>query len=134
MVEWMIVASAFCLLLGSMFTIRVYCSLHLQRLDEAREDAWAQAMKGCDANAPDLSKFDPGIKEIGEGLRYNQVEFSKQMIPSGRNAQREFSTAAALPVALGTLTGRREVRYVCNPFPGKAVPTSNLVDWLKEWL
>jgi hypothetical protein len=128
LVEWIIVATAFCLLLGCMFAIRAYCSLQLARLDEAREDAWAQAMNGCDASAPNLS-------EVGEKLKAGEgPAFAKQMLPSGRNASRTFESSAALPVGFGKLTGRREVRFVCNPFPGKAVPTSNLIDWLKEWL
>lgn len=128
LVEWIIVASAFCLLLGCMFAIRAYCSLQLARLDDAREDAWKQAMNGCDSSAPNLA-------EVGEKLKAGQgPAFSQQMIPSGRNASRTFESTASLPVALGTLKGSREVRFVCNPFPGKAVPTSNLIDWLKEWL
>lgn len=128
LIEWIIVASAFCLLLGCMFAIRAYCSLQLARLDEAREDAWAQAMNGCDSGAPNLAEVGDKLK-AGEG-----PAFAKQMIPSRRNASRTFESSAALPVAFGKLTGQREVRYVCNPFPGKAVPTSNLIDWLKEWL
>jgi hypothetical protein len=128
LVEWIIVASAFCLLLGCMFAIRAYCSLQLARLDDAREDAWKQAMNGCDSSAPNLA-------EVGEKLKAGEgPAFAQQMLPSGRNASRTFESTASLPVALGTFKGTREVRFVCNPIPGKAVPTSNLIDWLKEWL
>lgn len=128
LIEWMIVASSLCLLLGCMFCIRAYCSLQLQRLDDAREDAWTQAMNGCDPGSPNLA-------EIGESLKAGQgPPLVKQMVPSSRDAARDFTlNHEGLPNGLTPLTGHREVKFICNPFPGKAVPTSNIVDWLKEW-
>jgi hypothetical protein len=128
LVEWIIVASAFCLLLGCMFAIRLYCSLQLQRLDDAREDAWAQAMNGCGAASIN-------IKDLGEEIRKGDAPgLAGQMIPSGRDASRTFEVDPAFPAGFGTLHGRREIKFICNPMPGKTVPTSDLVGWLKEWL
>lgn len=128
LVEWVIVASAFCLLLGCMFAIRLYCSLQLERLDDARQDAWAQAMRGCSTGPTDIGKMGNALSQ-GEppGL-------SQQMIPSGRDALRTFQVDPAFPTGFGTLHGHREIKFICNPIPGKAVPTSDLIGWLEEWL
>lgn len=128
LVEWVIVASAFCLLIGCMFAIRLYCSLQLERLDDARQDAWAQSMRGCSTGPTEIANMGNALSQ-GEppGL-------AQQMIPSGRDASRTFQVDPSFPAGFGTLHGQREVKFICNPIPGKAVPTSDLIGWLKEWL
>ena len=128
LVEWVIVASAFCLLIGCMFAIRLYCSLQLERLDDARQDAWHQAMTGCGDGATDIAQMGDAIsKGEAPGL-------ALQMIPSGRDASRSFDVEASFPASFGALHGTREVRFICNPTPSKGDPTSDLIGWLSEWL
>jgi hypothetical protein len=130
LVEWLIVSSSFCLLLGCMFCVRAYCSMQLRSLDEARADAWADAMNGCVEGSPKLG-------EIGNAVKDGDVPppFAEQMLPSGRSAEKTFTlNHQGLPRGLTPLSGRREVKFICNPIPGRAVPTSDIVGWLKDWL
>src|ERR1700712_1501241 len=91
LVEWVIVASAFCLLLGCMFAIRLYCSLQLERLHRPRQPAWTQAMYGCDTGSPN-------IRDMGEAIRKGEgPPLARQMIPSGRNASRTFEVEPSFP-------------------------------------
>ncbi|MET0387044.1 MAG: hypothetical protein ABW321_13845 [Polyangiales bacterium] len=128
LVEWVIVAASFVTILSCLFCVELYCRLDLKRLDDAREDAWNKAMSGCDPSTTDLRETGNALV-AGEGPM-----FAKQMIPSGRYAERDFKiSGTGIPTAFKGLSGHHKINFICNPWPGKAVPTSNIVDWLKEW-
>ncbi|MET0389070.1 MAG: hypothetical protein ABW321_24055 [Polyangiales bacterium] len=128
LVEWVIVAASFCLILACMFCVQRYCVLHMRHLDAARARAWTSSMNGCAAGTPDIG-------DVGDSLKNQELPpFAEQMLPERRTAQSSFTLqGSGLPAALVGIGGLREVRFICNPLPSQEIPTSNIRDWLEEY-
>jgi hypothetical protein len=131
LIEFVLVACSLGCVFGCVLCVRLYCSLQLQRLDDARQDAWSQAMKGCDAPEPELS-------EMAHTFLQPSIPFPDGLVPELRSAERTFAVSPISPSAsfdwlsAFALSGRREMKFICNPIPGKKKPLTDMVGWLME--
>lgn len=119
-VEGLIVSAALVCLFGCILVVHLYCQRQLEALDEAREAAWADAMRGCGSD-------EPVLKDMALEIIAGEFPFPDGLMPSIREAQRTVSVTGIFDA-----TGRKEMKFVCNPQPGKEKPMSDLVGWVFE--
>lgn len=122
LVEGLMVAASFVVLLGCLFTIERYCSLQMSKLDEARAEAWRKSMLGCGVNEPSLSPMTSDLKS-GDGL-----SFPLNMIPSSSEETRSFEVTGG-PFRP---SGSRQMLFLCNPRPTHTKPLTDMVGWLGD--
>jgi hypothetical protein len=120
LVEGVIVAAAMVSIFGCVLIVRLYASLQLQKLDEAREEAWREAMKGCGSE-------EPVLKDMAHELVSGEFPFPDGIVPSLREAERSFSVTGVFEA-----TGHKAMKFVCNPQPGKEKPMSDMAGWILE--
>jgi hypothetical protein len=122
LVEGVMVASLFVVLLGCMFVVHRYCSLQLSKLDEARSEAFRKSMNGCgseEVSMPDLTS------EIKEG---QSAPFPLSFIPFFLQEERAFQVTGG-PFSP---SGSRSIKFLCNPRPAKKKPLTDMVGWLGD--
>jgi hypothetical protein len=122
LVEGVIVAASFVVLLGCLFVVHRYCSLQLSMLDDARKHAWQKSMAGCGVNEPPLSPMASELK-TGDGL-----SFPLNMIPLPFEETRSFQVTGG-PFSP---SGSRQMTFICNPRPTHTKPLTDMVGWLGD--
>jgi hypothetical protein len=122
LVEGIIVAASFVVLLGCLFVVQRYCSLQLSKLDEARAEAWRKSMVGCGVNEPALAPMATELKS-GEGL-----SVPLNMIPWLLEETRSFQVTGG-PFRP---SGSRQMKFLCNPLPMHTKPLTDMVGWLGD--
>jgi hypothetical protein len=107
--------------LGCLFVVHRACSGHLAALDKARETAWQSAMNGCgnDNNTSTTS--------LAEQLVEGAFPFLDS-IPTILIEQRTFKVTGG-PFEP---SGKREMKFICNPTPAKTKPLTDMVGWLGD--
>lgn len=121
LVEGVIVAASLVCLFGCVLVVQLYCALSLQKLDESREDAWRQAMQGCGSD-------EPVLQDMAQELLHGEFPFPDGILPSLREAGRDYSVSGGLFDA----SGHKQMKFVCNPRPGKKKPLTDMVGWVLE--
>lgn len=121
LVEGVMVGACLALILGCLFVVHRACSAHLAQLDLAREAAWQRAMNGCGNAEPSPEKLGAEIKN-GDGAPF--LDF----IPFIVHEERSFQVTGG-PFAP---SGKREIRFICNPAPARTKPLKNMVGWLGD--
>ena len=120
LVEGLIASSALLVLLGCMLVVRSYSSLQLLRLDEARQEAWHKAMQGCEEG-------EPSLLDLARQLIQGELPFLDGLVPSLREAERTFAVKG-----LFEAQGKRSIKFICNPRPGKKKPLTDMAGWVME--
>ena len=122
LVEGLMVASLFVVLLGCMFVVHRYCSLQLGKLDQARSEAFRKSMNGCGSEEPSMPALASEIKE-GES-----APFPLSFVPFFLQEERSFSVTGG-PFSP---SGSRDMKFLCNPRPAKKKPITDMVGWLGD--
>lgn len=120
LVEGVIVAASLVCLFGCVLIVRLYASLQLAKLDEAREEAWRNAMRGCGSE-------EPLLIDMARELVSGEFPFPDGIVPSLLSAERSFSVTGVFEA-----TGHKAMKLVCNPRPGKEKPMSDMAGWVIE--
>jgi hypothetical protein len=118
LVEGVIVAAAMVCLFGCVLIVHLYGSLQLQRLDEAREQAWREAMQGCGGD-------EPVLQDMARELLSGEFPFPDGILPSARSASRSFSVRGVF-----SATGQKEIRFLCGPQPSGDRPLTDMAGWV----
>jgi hypothetical protein len=122
LVEGVMVAGMLVCLLGCMFVVHRFCALQLEKLDEARAEAWRKSMNGCGSEEPSLPEMTLEIKDgNGPPLPLSFVPFFLQEERSFQVTGGPFSPS-----------GKRAMKFVCNPYPPKTKPLTDMVNWLGD--
>ena len=121
MVEAVIVAASLVCLFGCVLVVQLHCALSLSKLDEAREDAWRQAMQGCGSE-------EPVLVDMAQELLQGEFPFPDGILPSSREAGRDFQVSGGLFAT----SGHKQMKFVCNPRPGKKKPLTDMAGWVLE--
>lgn len=121
MVEAVIATSALCALFGCLLLIHLYCSLQLSKLDEAREEVWNTSLPGC--GSQDVYEIKAMVTQLRSGSEPGPPEWA---IPRERSAARSFSARG-----LFSVSGKREIRFVCNPRPTQKT-MNETVQWVLD--
>jgi hypothetical protein len=120
LVEAVIVAAALVSLFGCVLVVQLYASLQLQKLDEAREEAWRKSMNGCGSEEPLLA-------DMASELLHGKFPFPDGIVPSGLSASRTLSVKGVF-----SATGHKEIYFICNPRPGRKKPMTDMAGWVLE--
>jgi hypothetical protein len=121
LVEGVMVGAMLAAILACLFVVHRYCSAHLGALNSARETAWQSAMNGC---GNDNNTAATGLAEqIVEGI----FPFLDS-IPTILSEERTFEVTGG-PFKP---SGKREMKFICNPRPAKTKPLTNMVGWLGD--
>ncbi|MET0285694.1 MAG: hypothetical protein ABW352_14540 [Polyangiales bacterium] len=121
LVEGVMVGAMLVSLVACLFVIHRACFLHLKRLDDAREAAWQNAMNGCG------SDNNTSTTSLAEQLKEGAMPFL-DAIPTILIEDRSFEVTGG-PF---TPSGRREMKFICNPAPVQTKPLTNMVGWLGD--
>jgi hypothetical protein len=120
LVEGVMVGAVFVGILACLFVVHRYCWLQLSELSKARELAWQKAMNGCGNDNDDATSL---AKQIVDDL----VPFLDS-VPWSLSSERSFEVTGG-PFHP---SGRREVKYICNPTPSATKPLTNMIGWLGD--
>jgi hypothetical protein len=121
LVEGVIVAASMVVMFGCVLMVHAYCSLQLAKLDEARQEVWNNSVTGCGGD----TNID--VKSIANQLKSGSEPLLPEgMFPDKREASRSFSVRGIFEAS-----GRREIRFVCNPKPSQKTMVET-VAWVLE--
>lgn len=118
LIEALIVGAALVCVFGCVLAVKLYCSLALQKLDEARQDAWTQSMRGC-------ASEEPVLVDMARELMRGDFPFPDGIIPDFLETQRSYSVTG-----LVSASGSKAVQFVCNPKPSKEKPLTDMAGWV----
>lgn len=121
LVEGVMVGVALATILACLFVVERFCSAHLAALSDARETAWQTAMNGC---GTDNSTTPTSLaQQIVDGI----FPFLDS-IPGILVEDRSFDVTGG-PFQP---SGKREMKYICNPTPATTKPLTDMVGWLGD--
>jgi hypothetical protein len=121
LVEGVMVGALLVVILACLFVVHRYCSAQLAQLTKAREAAWQDAMNGCgnDNNTSATSLAEQIVEGIFPFL---------DSIPTLLRRERSFEVTGG-PFRP---SGKREMKFICNPKPAKSKPLTDMVGWLGD--
>ncbi len=121
LVEGLMVGIMLGTVLACLFVVHRYSAAHLNALDDAREKAWQSAMNGCGGDAV------TSTTSLAEQLKDGLFPFL-DAIPTILIESRSFQVTGG-PF---TPSGKREMKFICNPRPVQTKPLTNMVGWLGD--
>jgi hypothetical protein len=121
LVEGVMVGACLVVILACLFVVSRYCSAQLARLRDARQAAWESAMNGCGEAGTSTAGIANELKN-GDGLPF--IDW----LPTIRHEERSFQVTGG-PF---TPSGKREMKFICNPAPVHTKPLTDMVGWLGD--
>jgi len=105
---------------ASILVVRLFVSLQIAKLDEAREEAWDASMQGCDNESTDLREFAQAVINL-------EFLFPGGFVPSSLYFDRSFSANGIF-----SASGHREIKFICDPQPPEHNPLTDAIGWAWE--
>jgi hypothetical protein len=121
LVEGLIVGICLGTILACLFVVHRFSSAHLAALGDARQTAWQSAMNGCG------NDNNTGTTGLAEQIVEGALPFL-DAIPTLLTEARTFQVTGG-PFSP---SGRREMKFICNPKPEKTRPLTDMVGWLGD--
>jgi len=120
LVEGILVSACLIALFASILVVRLYVSLQIAKLDEARDEAWEKSMQGCDSDSSDLREMALAILNL-------EFLFPGGFVPSSLYFDRSFSANGIF-----SASGHREIKFICDPQPAEHNPLTDATGWAWE--